>query len=118
MSTDDERTRDASAVSSKRARELADDADSSRAEVVATNRLTDELLAEVSHELRNPLNAILGWARLLGGGQLDPARMADAIRTIERNARALTASSTISWTCRGSSAAPSESTLSRSTSSR
>ena len=117
MSTDDERARDASArvpsmpsdtqterqallhtlrganeqlaVSSMRAQELAVDADSSRAEVVATNRLTDELLAEVSHELRNPLNAILGWARLLGGGQLDPARMADAIRTIERNAKVL-----------------------------
>jgi signal transduction histidine kinase/ActR/RegA family two-component response regulator len=117
MSTDDERTRDASArvpstpsdaqterqalldqlrganeqpvVSSMRAQGLADDADGSRAEAVAANRLTDELLAEVSHELRNPLNAILGWARLLGGGQLDPARMADAIRTIERNAKVL-----------------------------
>jgi CheY-like chemotaxis protein/nitrogen-specific signal transduction histidine kinase len=72
-----------------RAQEFADDADASRAEAVAVNRSKDELLAVVSHELRNPLNAVLGWARLLGSGQLDTGRTANAIYTIERNAKAL-----------------------------
>ncbi len=52
------------------------------------NRMKDEFLAMVSHELRTPLNAILGWARMLGAGELDPARTHRAVETIERNARA------------------------------
>ena len=50
------------------------------------NRLKDEFLATLSHELRTPLAAILGWARILGGGHLDPAKSAQAIEAIERNA--------------------------------
>jgi signal transduction histidine kinase/ActR/RegA family two-component response regulator len=69
-------------VSSMQAQELVADAETA-------NRLKDEFLAVVSHELRTPLNAVLGWAHLLGGGQLEPARAVNAIHTIERNARAL-----------------------------
>jgi len=76
-------------VTSMRAQDMADQADASRADAEAANRLKDEFLAVVSHELRTPLSAILGWARLLGGGQLDPARTTHAIHTIERNAKAL-----------------------------
>ncbi len=54
----------------------------------ASNRMKDEFLANVSHELRTPLNAILGWARMLRVGMLDPARLPDAIATIERSAQA------------------------------
>jgi PAS domain S-box-containing protein len=54
----------------------------------AANRTKDEFLATLSHELRTPLNAVLGWARLLRGGQLGPADSARAIQVIERNASA------------------------------
>jgi signal transduction histidine kinase len=76
-------------VTSMRAQDLADQADALRAEAETANRLKDEFLAIVSHELRTPLNAVLGWVRLLGGGQLDPARAVNAIHTIERNAKVL-----------------------------
>jgi signal transduction histidine kinase len=77
-------------VGAMRAQDLADTAESARADADEANRLKDEFLAVVSHELRTPLNAVLGWTRLLGGGQLDPARTTVAIRTIERNVKTLT----------------------------
>ncbi len=51
------------------------------------NRMKDEFLAILSHELRSPLNAILGWAQLLRSRKLDEKKMAQAIETIERNAK-------------------------------
>ena len=52
-----------------------------------SNRLKDEFLATLSHELRTPLNAILGWVQMLQSGELTPARAAQAIQVIGRNAR-------------------------------
>jgi PAS domain S-box-containing protein len=52
------------------------------------NRVKDEFLATLSHELRTPLSAVLGWSRMLAGGQLDPLRSKQAIDAIERNAQA------------------------------
>jgi PAS domain S-box-containing protein len=54
-------------------------------------RVKDEFLATVSHELRNPLNAIMGWSHLLRSGNLDEQRRLKAVETIERNARLQTA---------------------------
>jgi PAS domain S-box-containing protein len=51
------------------------------------NRIKDEFLAVLSHELRSPLNPILGWTRLLQSGNLDETRQREALVTIERNAK-------------------------------
>ena len=61
-------------------------AESARSAAEAANRAKDEFLAIVSHELRNPLNAMLGWTRLLRTGSLSDERAARALETIERNA--------------------------------
>jgi len=52
------------------------------------NRLKDEFLATLSHEMRTPLAAVLGWSRMLAGGQLGAERAAQAIDAIQRNAQA------------------------------
>jgi len=49
------------------------------------NRVKEEFLATVSHELRNPLNAIVGWVHLLRTGNLDAERSRHALQIIERN---------------------------------
>jgi PAS domain S-box-containing protein len=51
------------------------------------NRIKDEFLAVLSHELRSPLNPILGWSKLLQNGKLDEAKTKQALKTIERNAK-------------------------------
>jgi PAS domain S-box-containing protein len=55
------------------------------------SRMKEEFLATVSHELRNPLNAMVGWVHLLRSGNLDPARSSKALETIERNVHLQTA---------------------------
>ena len=58
-----------------------------RAEAEQANRIKDEFLAVLSHELRSPLNPILGWTKLLQMRKLDATKTAEALATIERNAK-------------------------------
>ncbi|MBD1909838.1 MULTISPECIES: PAS domain S-box protein [unclassified Leptolyngbya] len=58
-----------------------------RAEAERANRIKDEFLAVLSHELRSPLNPILGWSSLLQSQQLDASSTKRALATIERNAK-------------------------------
>jgi PAS domain S-box-containing protein len=50
-------------------------------------RAKDEFLAVVSHELRSPLNSILGYARLLRAETADVAQIKQLMGIIERNGR-------------------------------
>jgi signal transduction histidine kinase len=52
------------------------------------NRAKDKFLAMVTHDLRAPLNAILGWTQMLKKEHLDESKVKKAIDVIERNSRA------------------------------
>jgi signal transduction histidine kinase len=52
----------------------------------SANRLKDEFLATLTHELNAPLAAILTWARLLQTKPCDRPMMLRALEAIERNA--------------------------------
>ncbi len=54
----------------------------------AANRGKDEFLSVFSHELRSPLNAILGWNRLLKLKRAGDAEVCAATARIEHSARA------------------------------
>lgn len=58
-----------------------------RSAAEAANRMKDEFLATVSHELRSPLNAMLGWIKLLNTRSFDAATTTRAMETIERSAK-------------------------------
>jgi PAS domain S-box-containing protein len=68
-------------------RQLLEREQAAREEAERANRVKDEFLAVLSHELRSPLNPILGWTRLLQAGKLDETRQREALATIERNAK-------------------------------
>ncbi|HEY0875855.1 MAG TPA: histidine kinase dimerization/phospho-acceptor domain-containing protein, partial [Vicinamibacterales bacterium] len=65
-------------ASAEHARQLAEEA----------LRLKDEFLATLSHEIRTPLNAVMGWTRILLSRRVDEATLDNALRVIDRNARA------------------------------
>jgi PAS domain S-box-containing protein len=51
------------------------------------NRAKDEFLMTLSHELRTPMTAILGWSRLLPTLRNDETMFADALASITRSAQ-------------------------------
>jgi len=61
------------------------EAEAARAAAEAANRAKDEFLSTLSHELRNPLNAVHGWATLIERGQLGEAQARRAVQIIIRN---------------------------------
>jgi signal transduction histidine kinase len=58
-----------------------------RAHAEEATRLKDEFLANLSHELRTPMNIIIGWAHLLRSGPLSDEQKIKAAEAIERAAR-------------------------------
>ncbi|HEU4521812.1 MAG TPA: CHASE domain-containing protein, partial [Thermoanaerobaculia bacterium] len=67
-----------------RAEEIADTLRESEAELQAANRAKDEFLATLSHELRTPMTAIMGWSKLLGE-ELDDETRDVAIDAIQKS---------------------------------
>ena len=58
-----------------------------RGEAERANRSKDEFIAMVSHELRSPLNAILGWTSALRRTRRDEQILDRGLEVIERSAR-------------------------------
>ncbi len=73
-----QRTRDVEAAT-----RLRDKADKAREEADKANLAKSEFLADMSHDIRTPMNGIIGMTDLLLRTKLDPAqhRFADAVRT-------------------------------------
>jgi len=61
---------------------------SARTEAESANQAKDEFLSIVSHELRNPLNSMLGWVHMLRNREFDAAKTDRALLAIERSAKA------------------------------
>ncbi len=66
---------------------LLEQEQAARAEAQAANQAKDEFLTVVSHELRSPLNAMLGWTRILRKQKADDPLVQRATGIIERSAR-------------------------------
>ncbi len=60
-----------------------------RAAAEQASRSKDEFLSRLSHELRSPLNAILGWNRILAVKRADDAEVVAMTMRIERGALTL-----------------------------
>ena len=60
---------------------------SAREQAERASRTKDDFLALVSHELRSPLSAILGWTQVLRRVGSDAAKLAQGLEVIERNTR-------------------------------
>ncbi|MEH2332346.1 chemotaxis protein CheB [Nostoc sp.] len=67
--------------------ELLAQEQSARQQAQIANRAKDEFLSNLSHELRNPLNTILGWAQLFRTRDLDSSAVTRAWEVVERSAR-------------------------------
>ena len=77
--------REAQATLEQRVEERTAALAEAREQAEAANRLKDEFLATVSHELRSPLNSIMGWLHVLDNAPPGAAEARHAIDRIRRN---------------------------------
>ncbi len=62
-------------------------AEDARTQAAAANHMKDEFLSMLSHELRSPLHATLGWLAILKKGVASGRNVDRAVETIERNVK-------------------------------
>ncbi len=62
-------------------------AEAGRVQAQEANAAKDQFLATLSHELRSPLNVMLGWTQMLGCGQVSANAAARGFDILERNVR-------------------------------
>ncbi|HUL10171.1 MAG TPA: PAS-domain containing protein [Candidatus Acidoferrum sp.] len=74
--------------SAARMRRLAAAADAERERAEAANRAKSDFLAVMSHEIRSPLNGIIGYTDLLLDSRLDP-RQREQVRVVRQCGNAL-----------------------------
>lgn len=63
------------------------EAQAARDAAEAANRSKDEFIAMVAHELRSPLNSVVGWVKLLQARDFDAATKSRALEAIERGTK-------------------------------
>jgi PAS domain S-box-containing protein len=71
----------------ERLKEALEREQEARGEAERANRSKDEFIAMVSHELRSPLNAILGWTTALRRARRNEQILDRGLEVIERSAR-------------------------------
>jgi PAS domain S-box-containing protein len=62
-------------------------AEAGRLHAEQDNAAKDQFLATLSHELRSPLNVMLGWTQMLGSGRLSPDAIARGFDVLDRSVR-------------------------------
>jgi PAS domain S-box-containing protein len=73
-----------------RRREVLEREQAARASAERLSRTKDDFVAVLSHELRNPLNAIGGWVHVLKVGNRTPEQMEKGLSAIDRSVKAQT----------------------------
>ena len=74
------------AIRIRELQETVDELNRLRAAALEAAQRRDEFLTTISHELRSPLNAILGWTQVLEPRRELPHDVRDALHVIRRNA--------------------------------
>jgi len=72
----------------RRRHEVLEREQAARAAAERLSRTKDDFVAVLSHELRNPLNAIGGWVHLLKKNSRTPEQMEKGLEAIERSVKA------------------------------
>ncbi len=75
-------------VTERRAAAMAKENERRYQEAEAANKAKDDFLATLSHELRTPMTAILGWNEVLALDDIDPETRKEAVEAIRSSANA------------------------------